>query len=52
MADKLTPTPECQEEDPDLLDPLDSDMALDQLKGHTTLHAKPPRLEDEGQSGG
>jgi hypothetical protein len=36
----------------DTFDPQDSDQALDNLKGQTKLHAKPPRLEDEGQSGG
>jgi hypothetical protein len=34
------------------LDPNDSDMEWDKLRGHTTVHAKPPRLEDEGQPGG
>jgi hypothetical protein len=33
-------------------DPNDSDALKDQLKGQTTEHAEPPRLEDEGQSGG
>jgi hypothetical protein len=33
-------------------DPNDSEVLRDQLKGQTTEHAKPPRLEDEGQSGG
>ena len=33
-------------------DPNDSAALRDQLKGHTTEHAAPPRLEDEGQSGG
>jgi hypothetical protein len=33
-------------------DPNDSDLLRDELKGKTTEHAKPPRLEDEGQSGG
>jgi len=33
-------------------DPNDSEAFRDQLKGHTTEHAEPPRLEDEGQSGG
>jgi len=39
------------EEDPDL-DPNNRETELDKLRGHTTLHAYPPRLEDEGQSGG
>lgn len=34
------------------LDPTDSRLLRDQLKGQTTEHATPPRLEDEGQSGG
>jgi hypothetical protein len=33
-------------------DPNDSEALRDQLKGQTTEHADPPRLEDEGQSGG
>jgi hypothetical protein len=33
-------------------DPNDSETLRDQLKGQTTEHAEPPRLEDEGQSGG
>jgi hypothetical protein len=34
------------------IDPNDSDARRDRLKGQTTQHADPPRLEDEGQSGG
>jgi len=34
------------------VDPNDSDALRDRLKGQTTQHADPPRLEDEGQSGG
>lgn len=34
------------------LDPNDSSRLTDQIKGQTTEHATPPRLEDEGQSGG
>ncbi len=34
------------------VDPNDSDREVDKLKGQTTQHAKPERLEDEGQSGG
>jgi hypothetical protein len=30
----------------------DSNSLWDQLRGQTTEHADPPRLEDEGQSGG
>ena len=33
-------------------DSNESDRLSDQLKGQTHEHAKPPRLEDEGQSGG
>jgi hypothetical protein len=33
-------------------DPNDSEVLRDQLKGQTTEHAEPARLEDEGQSGG
>jgi len=40
------------EDDPESPDPNDSDLLRDELKGETTEHAKPPRLEDEGQSGG
>jgi len=36
----------------DPIDPNDSEALRDQLKGQTTEHAEPPRLEDEGQSGG
>ncbi len=39
-------------EQPETLDPADSHLLRDQLKGQTTEHASPPRLEDEGQSGG
>jgi hypothetical protein len=34
------------------LDPNDSDQKRDLLRDHTTEHARPRRLEDEGQSGG
>jgi pimeloyl-ACP methyl ester carboxylesterase len=39
-------------EQPEALDPTASHLLRDQLKGQTTQHATPPRLEDEGQSGG
>ena len=39
------------DEDPEL-DPNNGETELDKLRGQTTLQAKPPRLEDEGQSGG
>jgi hypothetical protein len=37
---------------PEPLDPNDSARLKDQLRGQTTEHANPPRLEDEGQAGG
>jgi hypothetical protein len=40
------------EQTQEILDPADSRLLRDQLKGQTTEHAVPPRLEDEGQSGG
>lgn len=40
------------EEMANTLDPSDSNLLRDQVKGQTTEHALPPRLEDEGQSGG
>jgi hypothetical protein len=51
-ANDPLPVPENEDTDPESLDPNDSEMELDQLRGQTKLHAKPPRLEDEGQSGG
>jgi len=39
------------DEDPEL-DPHNGETELDMLRDQTTLHAWPPRLEDEGQSGG
>jgi len=36
----------------DILDPNDSDKLCDSHRGQTKIHAFPPRLEDEGQSGG
>jgi hypothetical protein len=41
-----------EEENADALDPNDSNLLRDQVRGQTTDHAIPPRLEDEGQSGG
>jgi len=38
--------------DPSDDDPADSDLLRDELKGQTIEHARPSRLEDEGQSGG
>jgi hypothetical protein len=40
------------EEKAETLDPNESNLLRDQVKGQTTEHATPPRLEDEGQSGG
>ena len=39
-----------QEEE--ILDPNDSEKLCDHSKGQTLIHARPARLEDEGQSGG
>jgi len=36
----------------EVLDPNDSNRIRDQIRGQTAEHALPPRLEDEGQSGG
>ena len=47
-----TPNSEYESDQPESPDPNDSDLLRDQLKGETVEHAKPPRLEDEGQSGG
>ncbi len=47
--EKQTPGPD---ERPEVLDPNDTNSLKDQIKGQTTEHADPPRLEDEGQSGG
>jgi hypothetical protein len=46
-----TPEP-ADQESADVLDPNDTNLLRDQVKGQTTKHANPPRLEDEGQSGG
>jgi hypothetical protein len=41
------------EQDPvEILDPNDTNLVRDRIKGQTEEHARPPRLEDEGQSGG
>ncbi|MBV9406547.1 MAG: hypothetical protein JO211_14480 [Acidobacteriaceae bacterium] len=40
------------DERPEALDPQDTDRLREKIKGQTTEHATPPRLEDEGQSGG
>jgi hypothetical protein len=54
VKDKTPAKPNPDEPPPgeELIDPQDSDKESDKLKGQTKLHAKPPRLEDEGQSGG
>jgi hypothetical protein len=44
--------PEDPESQPEVLDPNDSDRLRNQIRGQTLEHATPPRLEDEGQSGG
>ena len=36
----------------EVLDPNDADRLKNQIRGQTLEHAIPPRLEDEGQSGG
>ena len=51
-TDKPLPAPKIPEDEADTLDPNDSDMEIDKLRGQTTQHAKPARLEDEGQPGG
>jgi hypothetical protein len=52
----MTPDPDQSEakcsEGKEPVDPNDSNRLRDQIKGQTTEHATPPRLEDEGQSGG
>ena len=41
-----------QQDQAEILDPNDSNLLRDRIRGRTDQHAKPPRLEDEGQSGG
>jgi hypothetical protein len=41
-----------QQDQAETLDPNDSNLLRDRIRGRTDEHAKPPRLEDEGQSGG
>jgi hypothetical protein len=48
---------DCRDDSPpsttsEVLDPNDSNLLRDKIKGQTKEHAEPPRLEDEGQSGG
>ena len=43
---------EPENQDTDVMDPNDSVLLRDQIKGQTDIHADPPRLEDEGQPGG
>jgi hypothetical protein len=52
VKSKTPPEAPTPREDQESLDPNDSEKESDQLKGQTKLHAKPARLEDEGQSGG
>jgi hypothetical protein len=40
------------EQSAEVLDPNDADRLRNQIRGQTLEHAVPPRLEDEGQSGG
>ena len=49
VHDELLPKASEQSES---LDPDDSNLLRDEIKGLTTEHAHPPRLEDEGQPGG
>jgi len=51
-TDKSSPAPKTAEDPPEAVDPNDSDMEVDKMRRQTTQHAKPERLEDEGQSGG
>ena len=48
----MSPEPTPSSPSPETTDPNDSDLLRDKLKGQTSEHATPPRLEDEGQSGG
>ncbi|MBV9155568.1 MAG: hypothetical protein JO097_04855 [Acidobacteriaceae bacterium] len=41
-----------REEPTEVLDPNDTNLLRDRIRGQTEEHAFPPRLEDEGQSGG
>ena len=41
-----------EEEKPEAMSPNNSNLLRDQIRGTSTEHASPPRLEDEGQSGG
>ena len=52
FADELPHVFEHHDQTEPVLDPSDSDRFADRLKGQTTMHANPPRFEDEGQSGG
>ena len=46
------PLPDPTDDSPEPVDPNQSDLLRDKLKGQTDEHADPPRLEDQGQSGG
>ena len=54
VARPLGPTGEDSEpeDQTEVLDPNDSNLLRDRIRGQTDEHAQPPRLEDEGQSGG
>ena len=53
---QLSSQPECDSAKPsEIPNPADLDRSArmrDEVRGVTTEHAIPPRLEDEGQSGG
>ncbi len=38
--------------DSEPMDPAESETLREEIRGETTEHANPPRIEDEGQSGG
>jgi hypothetical protein len=47
-----SPIPADEIDQDDLLDPYDTNSIRDRIRGQTVKQADPPRLEDEGQSGG
>ena len=56
-SDRRGNVPDSQLQDPEQrpsqeVDPNDTDRLKNQIRGQTKEHADPPRLEDEGQSGG
>lgn len=55
MADPNTNETREEQEPSDqgvVLDPNDAERLRNEIRGQTLEHAMPPRLEDEGQSGG